>query len=91
MYSQMNQTYFQNIEDWSETNKTENNSFQQTSSQIKWANLDNCVEFLSKELPDIEIDDNGQFEEERLLNAYLNSNEVEQLENHHAEILIKDG
>ncbi|GFX77612.1 hypothetical protein TNCV_1752231 [Trichonephila clavipes] len=35
---------------------------------------------------DIKIDDNGLFEEERRLNAYLNSNELEQLENQYAEI-----
>ncbi|GFU89221.1 hypothetical protein TNCV_2896691 [Trichonephila clavipes] len=78
-------------EDWSETNMIGNNSFQQTSSQTKWANTGNCVEFLSKEMSDFKIDDNGQFEKERLLNAFLNSNELEQLENQHAEILIKDG
>ncbi|GFT11386.1 hypothetical protein TNCV_1144521 [Trichonephila clavipes] len=37
-------------------------------------------------MPDIKIDDNGLFEEERRLNAYLNSNELEQLENQHAEM-----
>ncbi|GFX20732.1 hypothetical protein TNCV_77891 [Trichonephila clavipes] len=37
-------------------------------------------------MPDIEIDDNGLFEEVRRLNASLNSNTLEQLENQHAEI-----
>ncbi|GFX15560.1 dimer_Tnp_hAT domain-containing protein [Trichonephila clavipes] len=85
----MNQTCFQYVEDWSETNITRNNSFQWyfcTSLQIKWADIENCVEFLSKELPHIKIDDNGLFEEERRLNTYLNSNTLEQLENQHAEI-----
>ncbi|GFX47992.1 uncharacterized protein TNCV_4113271 [Trichonephila clavipes] len=85
----MNQTYFQYVEDWSETNITGNNSLQWyflTSLQIKWPNIENCVEFLSKEMPDIKIDDNGLFEEERRLNAYLNSDKLEQLENQHAEI-----
>ncbi|GFW74051.1 uncharacterized protein TNCV_545751 [Trichonephila clavipes] len=56
------------------------------SSQVNWADIENCVEFLSKEMPDIKIDGNGLFEEERKLNAYLNSNKLEQLENQHAEI-----
>ncbi|GFV99334.1 hypothetical protein TNCV_1513061 [Trichonephila clavipes] len=34
----------------------------------------------------IKIDDNGLFKEERSLNAYLNSNKLEQLENQHIEI-----
>ncbi|GFT79542.1 hypothetical protein TNCV_1326031 [Trichonephila clavipes] len=37
-------------------------------------------------MPDIKINDNGLFEEERRLNAYLDSNKLEQLENQHAEI-----
>ncbi|GFV20728.1 hypothetical protein TNCV_3362241 [Trichonephila clavipes] len=37
-------------------------------------------------MPDIKVDDNGLFEEEKRLNAYLNSNKLEQLENQHAEI-----
>ncbi|GFT07949.1 hypothetical protein TNCV_873711 [Trichonephila clavipes] len=92
--TEMNQTCFQYVEDWSETSITGNNSFQWyflTSLQIKWAGIENCVELLSKEMPDIEIDDNGLFEEERRLNAYLTSNKLEQLENQHAEKLIKDG
>ncbi|GFT07821.1 hypothetical protein TNCV_1214151 [Trichonephila clavipes] len=40
-------------------------------------------------MPDIKIDGNGLFEEERRLNAYLNSNKLEQLENQHAEKWIK--
>ncbi|GFV70693.1 hypothetical protein TNCV_2022571 [Trichonephila clavipes] len=47
------------------------------------ASMENCVEFLSKEMPYIKIDDNGLFEEQRRLNAYLNFNK---LENQHAEI-----
>ncbi|GFS62205.1 uncharacterized protein TNCV_477301 [Trichonephila clavipes] len=37
-------------------------------------------------MPDIKIDDNGMFEEERRLNACLNSNKLEQLENQHVKI-----
>ncbi|GFX03441.1 hypothetical protein TNCV_4634531 [Trichonephila clavipes] len=37
-------------------------------------------------MPDIKIDDNGLFEEERRLNEYLNSNKLEQWANQHAEI-----
>ncbi|GFU91087.1 hypothetical protein TNCV_4924181 [Trichonephila clavipes] len=37
-------------------------------------------------MPDIKINDNDQFEEERRLNTYLNSNKLEQLENQNAEI-----
>ncbi|GFX81806.1 hypothetical protein TNCV_2570071 [Trichonephila clavipes] len=58
---------------------------------MKWTSVENCVEFLSKEMPDIKIDENGLFEEERRLNAYLNSNKLEQLENQHAEIDKKMG
>ncbi|GFS48190.1 hypothetical protein TNCV_2296001 [Trichonephila clavipes] len=43
--------------------------------------LENCIEFLSKEMPDIKIDDNCLFEEIRRMNAYLNSDKLEQLEN----------
>ncbi|GFV76933.1 uncharacterized protein TNCV_690031 [Trichonephila clavipes] len=53
--------------------------------QVKWANIENYVEFLSKEMPDNKIDDNCLFEVERRLNVYLNSNKLEQLENQHAE------
>ncbi|GFV52821.1 uncharacterized protein TNCV_2874921 [Trichonephila clavipes] len=42
-------------------------------------------------MPGFKIDDNGLFEEERSLNAYLNSNKVEQFENQHAEIDKKLG
>ncbi|GFY00639.1 hypothetical protein TNCV_2140331 [Trichonephila clavipes] len=38
-------------------------------------------------MPDIKIDDNCLFEVERRLNVYLNSNELEQLENQYAEKL----
>ena len=48
--------------------------------------LKNCVEFLSKEMPDIKIDDNCLFEEIRRLNVYLNSDKLEQWENQHFEI-----
>ncbi|GFT16469.1 hypothetical protein TNCV_281101 [Trichonephila clavipes] len=86
--------FLQNVEEWSETNITGNNSFQWyllTWSQVKWADIENYVEFLSKEMPDIKIDDNCLFEVERRLNLYLNSNKLEQLENKHAKILIKFG
>ncbi|GFU39080.1 hypothetical protein TNCV_815671 [Trichonephila clavipes] len=82
----MNQTCFQNVEEWSETNITGNNSFQWyflTWSQVKRADVENYVEFLSKEMPDIKIDNNCLFEAERRLNVYLNSNKFEQLENQH--------
>ncbi|GFV57383.1 hypothetical protein TNCV_3173311 [Trichonephila clavipes] len=62
--------------------------------QIKWADIENYVEFLSKEMPDFKMDDSGLFEEERRLNAYLNSTKLVQLENQHAEIdkrWCKDG
>ncbi|GFV53217.1 hypothetical protein TNCV_1065761 [Trichonephila clavipes] len=90
----MNQRCFQIVKEWSETNITGNNSFQWyffTWSQVKWADIENCVEFLSKEMPDIKIDDNGLFEVERRLNVQLNSNKLEQLENQHAEKLVKYG
>ncbi|GFW63989.1 hypothetical protein TNCV_706941 [Trichonephila clavipes] len=86
----MNQTCFQNLEEWSETNITGNNFFQWyflTWAQVKWADIENYVEFLSKEMPDIKIDDNCLFEVERRLNVHLNSNKLEQLENQHAEKL----
>ncbi|GFS76487.1 hypothetical protein TNCV_1621081 [Trichonephila clavipes] len=86
----MNQTCFQNVEEGSETNITGNNSFQWyflTLSQVNRADIENCVEFLSKEMPDIKIDDNCLFEVERRLNMYLISNKLEQLENQHAETL----
>ncbi|GFU20782.1 hypothetical protein TNCV_4173161 [Trichonephila clavipes] len=37
-------------------------------------------------MPDVKIDDNGLFEEERRLNVYLNTNKLEQLENQHVEM-----
>ncbi|GFW21762.1 hypothetical protein TNCV_2529602 [Trichonephila clavipes] len=49
--------------------------------------MENYAEFLSKEFPDIKIDDNCLFEVERRLNVHLNSNKLEQLENQHAEKL----
>ncbi|GFY30602.1 hypothetical protein TNCV_3117641 [Trichonephila clavipes] len=39
-----------------------------------------------KEMPNIKIDYNGLFEEERRLNGYLSFNKLEQSENQHAEI-----
>ncbi|GFX26644.1 uncharacterized protein TNCV_4536541 [Trichonephila clavipes] len=42
-------------------------------------------------MPDIKIEDNCLFEVERRMNVYLNSNKLEQLENQHAEKLVKDG
>ncbi|GFU64030.1 hypothetical protein TNCV_246071 [Trichonephila clavipes] len=90
----MNRTCFQNVEEWSETNITGKNSFQwyfMIWSQVKWADVENYVEFLSKEMPGIEIDDNCLFEVERRLNVCLNSNKLEQLENQHAEKLVKEG
>ncbi|GFV70295.1 hypothetical protein TNCV_4540771 [Trichonephila clavipes] len=86
----MNQTCFQNVEELYETNITRNNSFQWcflTLSQVNWADIENYAEFLSK-MPDIKINDNCLFEEERRLNVYLNSNKLEQLENQHAEKLL---
>lgn len=83
------QTCFQYVEEWSETNITGNNSFQWcflTSSKVNWIDIENCVEFLSKEMPDIKIDDNCLFEEIRRLNIYLNSDKLEQWENQHVEI-----
>ncbi|GFX24477.1 hypothetical protein TNCV_992921 [Trichonephila clavipes] len=61
-----------------------NNSFQWyllTLSLVNWADIENYVEFLSKEMPDVKIDDNCLFEVERRLNVYLNSNKLEKLEN----------
>ncbi|GFT70628.1 hypothetical protein TNCV_3091581 [Trichonephila clavipes] len=56
-----------------------------TLSHVNWADIQNYVEFLSKEMPDTKINDNCLFEVER------NSNKLEQLENQHAEQLVKDG
>ncbi|GFV69102.1 uncharacterized protein TNCV_2929311 [Trichonephila clavipes] len=56
-----NQTCFQCVEEWSEINITGNNSFQLcflTSSQVNWVDIENCVEFLSKEMSDIKINVN---------------------------------
>ncbi|GFV66995.1 hypothetical protein TNCV_356811 [Trichonephila clavipes] len=58
-----------------------------TLSQVIWADIENCVEFLSKERSDIKIDDNCLFEMKRKLNVYLNSNQLEQVKNQHAEKL----
>ncbi|GFV88894.1 uncharacterized protein TNCV_1226911 [Trichonephila clavipes] len=86
----MNQTCFQNVEEWSKTNITGNNSFQWcflTSLQVIWADIENCVEiFLSKEMSDIKIIDNGSFDEIGRLNVHLNNNKLKQLEHQHAEI-----
>ncbi|GFT84914.1 hypothetical protein TNCV_2507471 [Trichonephila clavipes] len=57
-------------------------------SQVKWGDIENYVEFLSKEMPDIKIDGNCLFEVERRLNVHSNSNKLEQLENQHAEKLM---
>ncbi|GFV96878.1 uncharacterized protein TNCV_4350911 [Trichonephila clavipes] len=86
----MNQICFQNVEEWSETNITGNNSFEWYFliwSQVKWADIENYVKFLSKEMPNIKIDDNCLFEVERRLNVHLNPNKLEQLEYQHAEKL----
>ncbi|GFS71889.1 hypothetical protein TNCV_3715541 [Trichonephila clavipes] len=72
---------FQYIEEWSETNITGNNRFQWcflTSSQVNWADIENFVELLSKEMHDIKIDGDYLFEEIRRLNVYLNSNKLQQ-------------
>ncbi|GFV69121.1 hypothetical protein TNCV_2906011 [Trichonephila clavipes] len=58
-----------------------------TWSQVKWADIEIYAEFLSKEMPDIKIDDNCLFEVEIRLNVHLNSNELEQFENPHDEKL----
>ncbi|GFT87903.1 hypothetical protein TNCV_800011 [Trichonephila clavipes] len=87
----MNQTCFLKVEEWSEANTTGNNSLQWyflTSPQVNYTDIENYVEFLSKEMPDIEIDDNCLPVLERRPNAYLNSNNLEQLENQHAEKLV---
>ncbi|GFY33665.1 uncharacterized protein TNCV_4593771 [Trichonephila clavipes] len=89
----MNQTCFQNVEEWSETNITGNNSFQWyflNLSQVNWADIE-IVKFLPKEMPDIKIDDYCLFQVERRLNVHLKSNKLEQLQNQHAEKLVKDG
>ncbi|GFV84016.1 hypothetical protein TNCV_1480181 [Trichonephila clavipes] len=62
-----------------------------SSFNINWADIENYVEFSSKVMPGIKIDDNCLFEAERRLSVCLNSNELEQLENQHAEKLVKDG
>ncbi|GFX32803.1 uncharacterized protein TNCV_889411 [Trichonephila clavipes] len=85
----MNQTCSQNVEEWPETNITENNSFLWcflTSSQVNWAKIENCVDFLSNEMPDIKIVDNGLLDEIGRLNVHLNYNKLKQLEHQHAEI-----
>ncbi|GFW24827.1 hypothetical protein TNCV_1960921 [Trichonephila clavipes] len=90
----MNQTCFQNVEEWSETNITGNKSFQWyflTLSQMNWADIENYIEFLSKEMPDIKINGNCLFEVVRRLNVYLNSNKLKQLENQRAVKMVEDG
>ncbi|GFS63971.1 dimer_Tnp_hAT domain-containing protein [Trichonephila clavipes] len=52
----------------------------------KWADIENCVDFLSKEMHEIKIVDNGLFDEIGRLNAHLNYNKLKQLEHQHAEI-----
>ena len=67
----------------------QNNSFKWyflASSQVNWADIENCVEFLSKEMPDIKIDDNSLFEDIIKLNLYFNSDKLEEWENHQVEI-----
>lgn len=83
------QTCFQYVEEWSETNMTTNNSFQWcflTSSEVNWADIEKCVEFLSTEMPDIKIDDNALFDEIRRLNLYLNSDKLDIWKNQYVEI-----
>ncbi|GFX17215.1 uncharacterized protein TNCV_2857381 [Trichonephila clavipes] len=60
---------------------------------FKMEDIENYVEFLSEEMPDVKINDNCllEVEVERRLNVYLNSNKIEQLENQHAAKLVKDG
>ncbi|GFX40878.1 hypothetical protein TNCV_3760991 [Trichonephila clavipes] len=55
--------------------------------RLKRADIENYVEFLSKEISGIKIDDNCLFEVERRLNVHLNSNKFEQLENQRADKL----
>ncbi|GFW56284.1 hypothetical protein TNCV_1878041 [Trichonephila clavipes] len=58
--SETNLTSFKYVEEWSETNISGNNNFQwcfMTSSQVNWADLENCVDFLWKEMPDNKIDE----------------------------------
>ncbi|GFX89101.1 hypothetical protein TNCV_2854001 [Trichonephila clavipes] len=86
----MNQTCFQNVEEGSETNIAGNNSFQWcffTSSQVNWADIENRVDFLSKEMPDIKIVDNDLFDDTGRLNVHLNCNKLKQLEHQYAEIV----
>lgn len=71
------ETFFQYVKGCSEPNIAMNNSFKWcslTSSQINWADIENCLEFLSEEMPDIIINDNRLFEEIRRLVVYLNPN-----------------
>ncbi|GFX99336.1 zinc finger MYM-type protein 1 [Trichonephila clavipes] len=53
---------------------------------VNWADIENCLDFLSNEMPDIKIDDNPLFEEIRRLNVYLNTDKLQQWENQHFEI-----
>ncbi|GFV89941.1 hypothetical protein TNCV_4642841 [Trichonephila clavipes] len=67
------------VEEGSQTNITGNNSFQWcfwTSPQVNWADIENCIEFLSKEMPDIEIDDNCL----RMKNTFFPQTEWQQVE-----------
>ncbi|GFY02744.1 hypothetical protein TNCV_3506241 [Trichonephila clavipes] len=42
-----------------------------TPSPVNWADIENCVEFLLKEMPDMKIDNNCLLEEFRRLNACI--------------------
>ncbi|GFU51007.1 dimer_Tnp_hAT domain-containing protein [Trichonephila clavipes] len=54
--------------------------------QVNWLDIENCVDFLSKEMPDIKKVDNGLFEEIRRRNVYFNYDKLKQMENQQAEI-----
>ncbi|GFU22140.1 hypothetical protein TNCV_2060261 [Trichonephila clavipes] len=40
------------------------------NEQVNWADIENRVEFVSKEMPNVKVEDNGLFEEIRTLNVY---------------------
>ncbi|GFX93581.1 histone-lysine N-methyltransferase SETMAR [Trichonephila clavipes] len=63
-----------------------NGAFCDLITQINWADIENCIDFLSKEMPDTKIVDNGLFDEIGRLNVHLNYNKLKQLEHQHAEI-----
>ncbi|GFY29948.1 hypothetical protein TNCV_4072611 [Trichonephila clavipes] len=53
-----------------------------TSSHVNWADIENCVEFLLKEMPAIKIDNNCLFEEIlKTVKVYSNSDKSEQWKN----------